>query len=115
MSIRSNRRRRRCGAVALSACAGVAAMLSSAGVAHAQRLKGVDISDHHGVLDQTTWNNVKDAGRDFVFLRASRGGTTGFYDEHNSNNSNRNNTLGQRYDDLYFEQNVAGATAAGMW
>src|SRR6266487_3128666 len=111
MSEQNKRRRRRRGAAAVTlACAALAPA-----PAMAQRLKGVDISDWQGNLSQTTWNNVKSAGRDFVFLRSDRGGTSGFYDETDSTNANRKNTLGQRYDDLYWEQNVARAVAAGLY
>src|SRR5439155_8866430 len=55
-------------------------------------------------------------GRDFVFIRASRGGTTG--EDHRSGGypvGDRTFTnLSQRYDDPYFVQNITRATAAGL-
>ncbi len=116
MTVRSRRWGNRRGFCAVAGAAAVAACAAmSPSVANAQRLKGVDISDWQGNLSQTTWNNVKAQGRDFVFLRSDRGGTSGYYDETNANNSARKNTLGQRYDDLYFEQNATRAVAAGIY
>ena len=40
---------------------------------------------------------------------------TGFYDEHDADNSNGLNNLSQRYDDLYFTQNMNRATSAGLF
>src|SRR5256885_15858140 len=111
MSEQKKRRRSRRGAAAVAlACAALAPAS-----ALAQRLKGVDISDWQGSLSQTTWNNVKTAGRDFTFLRSDRGGTSGFYDETKANNSLHKNVLGQRYDDLYWGQNVARAVTPGVF
>src|SRR5439155_23083588 len=75
------------------------------------RLLGADVSDWQGSLSQTNWNTIHNTGgKNFVFLRATRGGTTGTYNE-----NTRTGTLSQRYDDLYFEQNIARSTAAGMF
>ena len=48
----------------------------------AQRLLGLDISAWQGNISQTTWNNIKNVeNRGFIIFRASRGGTTGYYDQ----------------------------------
>jgi autotransporter-associated beta strand protein len=90
------------------------------------RVTGLDISAWQGNWTTTQWatihrptnqtnsNGVFGDGRDFVFIRSSRGGTTGYYDQSDSDNSNNLNTLSQRYDDPYFCQNITRATAAGM-
>jgi autotransporter-associated beta strand protein len=84
----------------------------------AQRVLGLDISAWQGNITQTTWNNLRQVeNRQFVFLRSSRGGTTGFYNQNNAGNDNPpgQNTLSQRYDDPYFVQNINRASAAGMF
>ncbi len=95
------------------------AVLAEMGVpASAQRVLGLDISAWQGNISQTTWNNIRNVeNRQFVFLRSSRGGTTGFYNQNNANNDNPpgQNTLSQRYDDPYFVQNINRATTAGMF
>src|SRR5688500_14856593 len=84
--------------------------------ARAQRLLGLDISAWQGNISQTTWGAFREVeNRQFVFIRSSRGGTTGFYDQNDADNSNGNNTLSQRYDDPYFIQNINRATAAGIF
>src|SRR5687768_2077550 len=83
---------------------------------HAQRLLGLDISAWQGNISQTTWNNFRNVeNRQFVFIRSSRGGTTGFYNQNDADNSEGNNTFSQRYDDPYFVQNINRATAAGIY
>ncbi|MEX2308804.1 MAG: GH25 family lysozyme [Pirellulales bacterium] len=84
----------------------------------AQRSLGLDISAWQGNISQATWNDIhSDEFRDFVFIRSSRGGTTGYYNQSNPNNNNPpgGNTLSQRYDDPYFVQNITRATNAGMF
>src|SRR5688500_17148460 len=84
--------------------------------APAQRLLGLDISAWQGNISQTTWNNIRNVeNRRFVFIRSSRGGTTGFYDQNDADNSNGRNTLSQRYDDPYLIQNINRATTAGIY
>jgi autotransporter-associated beta strand protein len=81
------------------------------------RALGLDISAWQGSISQATWNNIYNVeNREFVFIRSSRGGTTGFYNQSNPNNDNPpgQNTLSQRYDDPYFVQNITRATNAGM-
>jgi GH25 family lysozyme M1 (1,4-beta-N-acetylmuramidase) len=101
------------------------ALMAFAAPAKAQRVLGIDVSAWQGNLSTTNWatlkrptdqqvNSVFGDGRDFVFIRSSRGGTTGYYDQNDSDNSNGLNTLSQRYDDPYFVQNITRATAAGM-
>jgi autotransporter-associated beta strand protein len=79
------------------------------------RSLGVDISAWQGNLSQATWNSFAGAGnRDFAFIRSSRGGTTGYYNQSNADNDPPTNTLSQRYDDPYFVQNITRATTAGI-
>jgi len=92
--------------------------LCAASGALAQRVTGLDISAWQGNISQTTWNNIRNVeNRSFVFLRSSRGGTTGYYNQNNAGNDNPvgQNTLSQRYDDPYFIQNINRATTAGMF
>src|SRR5207248_7614650 len=55
--------------------------------------------------------------RVFVFVRSSRGGTTG-EDHRQGGYASGNNTfysLSQRYDDPYYVQNINRATSAGLF
>lgn len=92
-------------------CAGSPAMAQ-------QRVLGLDVSAWQGNISQTTWNNIHNVeNRDFVFIRSSRGGTTGI-DQRQGGFPSGNNTqfeLGQRYDDLYFVQNINRATTGGLF
>ncbi|WP_210417811.1 GH25 family lysozyme [Bythopirellula goksoeyrii] len=91
--------------------------LSSSLVSAQQRSLGLDISAWQGNISSTTWSNFLNVeNREFVFLRSSRGGTTGFYNQSNPSNTNPpgQNTLSQRYDDPYFVQNITRATNAGL-
>src|SRR5262249_42517331 len=82
----------------------------------AQRVTGLDVSAWQGNLSQANWNTIHTTdGRDFAFIRSSRGGTTGYYNQNDSDNSDGLNTLSQRYDDPYFVQNINRATAAGVY
>src|SRR6478672_7880590 len=60
--------------------------------AQGQRVLGIDVSAYQGNLSMTNWatlhrrtdqqvNGTFGDGRDFVFIRSSRGGTTGYYDQ----------------------------------
>lgn len=100
-------------------------LLAVAAPASAQRVLGIDVSAWQGDISTANWatlhrpitqqvSSVYGDGRDFVFIRSSRGGTTGYYDQSDPNNNNGNNTLSQRYDDPYFVQNITRATAAGL-
>jgi autotransporter-associated beta strand protein len=116
--------RKQCGG-GKTAVAVLAAVLGYVTPAEAQRVLGIDVSAWQGNLSTTNWATLKRPtdqqvsgvfgdGRDFVFIRSSRGGTTGYYDQNDSDNSNGLNTLSQRYDDPYFVQNITRATAAGL-
>ncbi len=101
-------------------CATLAAVLVSSAplpaFAQIQRVLGLDISAWQGSISQTTWNNLHNVeNRQFIILRSSRGGTTGYYDQNDSDNSNGNNTLSQRYDDPYYIQNINRVVTAGMF
>lgn len=56
---------------------------------------GIDVSSHQGEID---WQQVKDAGVEFVFIRVGRRGTT----------------EGQLYKDESAQQNYEGAKAVGL-
>ena len=90
-----------------------------------QRVLGIDVSAWQGNISSTSWATLKRPvgqvvggipgdGRDFVFIRSSRGVTTGFYNQNDPSNNNGQNTLSQRYDDPYFAQNITRATTAGL-
>ncbi|MGI9455793.1 MAG: glycoside hydrolase family 25 protein, partial [Aeoliella sp.] len=98
------------------AAAVIGTMVSASPVAAQQRVLGLDVSAWQGSITQSTWNNIHNVeNRDFVFIRSSRGGTTGFYNQSDPNNNNNQNTLSQRYDDPYFVRNITRATSAGMF
>src|SRR4029078_1684141 len=97
----------------------------------AQRLLGLDVSAHQADIPTTEWATLKRPtnqqvggvfgdGRDFVIIRSSRGGTTG-YDHRqggypsSSPDNNDAFTLSERYDDPYFVQNITRATNAGLF
>src|SRR5438552_3195365 len=114
------------GATVLFAAALFAAMAS----ASAQQLRsvGIDVSTYQGNITAANWATLKRAtnqsvggifgdGRDFVFIRSSRGGTTG-EDHRQGAYPVGNNTFfnfSERYDDPYFVQNINLATSAGMF
>lgn len=80
-----------------------------------QRSLGIDVSAWQGSISQANWNTIRSVdNREFAFVRSSRGGTTGFYNQSDPNNNQGNNTLSQRYDDPYFVQNITRATNAGV-
>ncbi len=102
----------------LFSCSVAATLFSSVveSAAQTNRVLGLDISAWQANISQTTWNNLRSVeNRQFVVLRSSRGGTTGYYDQNDSGNVNGLNNLSQRYDDPYFIQNVNRASAAGMF
>jgi autotransporter-associated beta strand protein len=103
-------------ALALVSLVALVALATQAPSASAQdRTLGLDVSAWQGNISQTTWNNLRAVNdRQFVYIRSSRGGTTGFYNQSDPNNNNNQNTFSQRYDDPYFVQNITRATAAGM-
>jgi len=96
-----------------------ASFLAACDNAKAQRVLGLDVSRHQGQISQANWNTAfSDAGgkRKFVFIRSTRGGTTG--EMHSGGGYPFGNhtfsSLSQRYDDPYFVQFINGATTAGM-
>src|SRR5689334_18152036 len=102
--------------------AAAATLMAIARPAHAQssgnRLLGLDVSAYQGNISQTTWNNLRTVdSRQFVFIRATRGGTTG--EDHRQGGYPASDdtffNLSQRYDDPYFVQNINRATAAGLF
>jgi autotransporter-associated beta strand protein len=81
------------------------------------RVLGIDVSYWQGNISQTTWNNIQSVeNRQFVFIRASRGGTTGVDQQAGGYPAgSTSQTFSRRYDDPYFIQNINRATAAGMY
>jgi autotransporter-associated beta strand protein len=84
--------------------------------AMAQRALGLDVSAHQGEITEGQWDSIYSAdNRDFVFIRSSRGGTTG--EDHRQGGYLPGDSffsLSQRYDDPYFIQNISRATSAGL-
>ena len=82
-------------------------------VACAQRAIGIDVSAWQG--PSIDWTNVAKpiaqggGGIQFAFIRSSRGGTTGTY-----NQSTQVGTLSHRYDDPYFVSNITQAKSKGI-
>lgn len=97
------------------------AVLLGAGVpalGQQERVLGLDISAWQGNISQATWNNIHNVeNRQFIILRSSRGGTTGYYNQSNAGNDNPpgQNTFSQRYDDPYYVQNINRVAIAGMF
>jgi GH25 family lysozyme M1 (1,4-beta-N-acetylmuramidase) len=90
----------------LALFAAAAAVLTLTGAASAQRATGIDVSAWQGTIN---WTSVANSGVDFTFIRSSRGGTTGTY-----NQSTQVGTLSHRYDDPYFVSNITQATSKGI-
>src|SRR3954465_9300074 len=67
--------RHRCSVLAVIA---VSVLCCAASPAAAQRALGIDVSAYQGNMSSSTWTTIYNGGRQFVFLRASRGGTTGY-------------------------------------
>ena len=100
---------------AAAAAIAVGLLQANTSQAQVQRALGIDVSAWQGNISQSTWDTFySTANRKFAFLRASRGGTTGYYNQNDPNNANGSNTLSQRYDDPYFIQNITRATKAGI-
>ena len=102
----------------------LAALLTASDAALAQRLLGIDISAWQGNLTTTNWNTLHTTNdRDFVFIRSTRGGTTGFDHDNDGlltsnadcNGVSTKSCLSNRYDDPYFGQNITRATNAGLF
>ncbi|MEA2708393.1 MAG: hypothetical protein QOF78_994 [Phycisphaerales bacterium] len=104
-------------AVAVTLAASSPAMAQTAG----NRVLGVDVSDWQqedldgNALQPIDWPLVHKpvaqggGGKDFAFIRASRGGTTGTYNKYTAVG-----TLSQKYDDYRFYENINNATTAGV-
>src|SRR3954447_2405329 len=111
--------RTRCRLICAAAAATTLAVTSGAvAQSSGNRLLGLDVSAYQGNISQTTWNNIQLVeNRQFVFIRSSRGGTTG--EDHRQGGYPAGNdtffSLSQRYDDPYFVQNINNATAAGLF
>lgn len=111
--------------LALTLAAASAVAMIAPAAAMGQRVTGIDVSAWQGNLSLSNWetihrptnqqvNGIYGDGKDFVFIRSSRGGTTGYYNQSDPNNLQGQNTLSQRYDDPYFPQNITRATQVGM-
>ena len=100
----------------------VAVLGSALTIAHARgqttRALGIDVSDWQnqtGTGLPIDWARVArpvsqgGGGKQFAFIRSSRGGTAGTYDEHT-----REGTLSHRYDDFAFVYNITNAKANGV-
>lgn len=105
-----------------------AAVLCGAADAQAQqtRVLGIDVSAWQTDITEFEWATFKRPtnqqvggvfgdGRDFVFIRASRGGTTGVHPSGGPGGGGAPSTLSQRYDDPYFIRNITWATKAGLF
>ena len=89
----------------LATSAAWAVLLTASASSLAQtRVTGLDVSWYQGVLSQANWNTIHNVdGRDFAFIRSSRGGTTGNYYPSNT----ANDTLAQFA--------IDSATALSAW
>src|SRR5437763_12818618 len=111
--------RKRCRLICAATAAATLAITSPAvAQSSGNRLLGLDVSAYQGNISQTTWNNIRTVeNRQFTFIRASRGGTTG--EDHRQGGYPASDdtffNLSERYDDPYFVQNINRATAAGMF
>src|SRR5688500_10612133 len=103
-------------ALSLAAAAAVSTLLPSVSSAQ-DRVLGLDVSYWQGEISQTGWNTAfSDSGgeRKFVFIRSSRGGTTGLDQPQGTPDGGTTATLFHRYDDPRFVQNITRATNAGL-
>jgi autotransporter-associated beta strand protein len=105
------------------AVAAVLATLLSAhtpSLAQPARVLGVDISywncgSSSTGISQANWTTGYSTGnRQFAFLRATRGGTSGLSQTSGTPGGGSQETLSRRYDDSRFIQNITRATTAGM-
>src|SRR6187399_1595354 len=80
----------------------------------AQRTLGLDVSYWQGAI--TNWTSAYNTGnRKFVFVRSSRGGTTGLDQAQGTPGGGSMATGLLRYDDPRFVQNMVGANSAGLF
>src|SRR4051794_4206329 len=86
----------------LASAVAVLGALAGSRSATAQRALGLDVSVYQGTISQTQWNNMLSVdNRRFVFIRSSRGGTTG-EDHRQGGYPSGDNTFftgSERYDD----------------
>ena len=74
-------------------------------------LQGLDLSSWQGDISQATWNNIKNVhGKQFGFVRASRGATFGPLVPAGADDGDPYN----RFDDEFFVNNITRGTAAGL-
>jgi autotransporter-associated beta strand protein len=108
---------RRCWGFLIFAIVFVGTVVGIERTAEAQRVLGLDVSRHQGTISAANWVTAFNGGRKFVFIRATRGGTTGYYKPGGGYPANDNDdfTLSQRYDDPYFVEWINNSTAAGMF
>lgn len=105
---------------ALLAAVPAALIAAAAPASGQQRALGSDISywncgSSSAGISQDNWNKAYAAGkREFVFIRATRGGTTGVDQRQGTPGGGSLATLAHRYDDPRFVQNIHRATSAGM-
>src|SRR4051812_24498990 len=77
----------------------------------AANIQGLDLSSYQGNVSQSTWNNIKNVqGKQFGFVRASRGATFGPVVPPGTNDGAPYN----RFDDEQFVNNITRGTAAGL-
>jgi len=101
--------------------AAVTVLVSTVSPASAQeRVLGADISywncgSSSTGISPANWSTAFASGRRrFVFIRATRGGTTGVDQPQGTPGGGALSTLSRRYDDPRFVQNITRAVAAGM-
>jgi GH25 family lysozyme M1 (1,4-beta-N-acetylmuramidase) len=71
----------------------VAGLLSGSSPARAAvDIQGIDISHWQGTISKTTWGSIKDAGYDFVFMKATQGNS--YNDPEFANNITRSTSKG---------------------
>src|SRR5262249_20111076 len=98
--IGSTNRGHRCVLAALLAAAPTLVVVSTCVAA---RTQGLDLSSYQGNVSQTTWNNIKTLqGKQFGFVRASRGATFGPVVPPGTNDGTPYN----RFDDEQFVNNI---------
>jgi autotransporter-associated beta strand protein len=116
MVSRANSTRSRCFSILFGTASAVLVSAATPAFAQITRVTGIDVSAWQGNLSQTNWNTIHNVdGKAFAFIRSSRGGTTGFYNQSDPNNNLGDNELSMRYDDPYFVQNITYATNTGMF
>ncbi len=93
----------------------VVGLLTASDAVVAQRVLGLDVSYWQSEITQTAWNYAYNStSRRFVFVRSSRGGTTGLDQPQGTPGGGSTATLSRRYDDSRFIQNMVRANTAGL-